>query len=69
MSLELHRHKFTFTPADAVLVVGFFVVGPLGLAAVFVGVGAAGTSIAFGIRGGIDVRARAYRVRQGIERA
>ncbi|MDQ1449611.1 MAG: hypothetical protein QOC79_2582 [Actinomycetota bacterium] len=35
MSLELHRHKFTFTPADAVLVVGFFVVGPLGLAAAF----------------------------------
>jgi len=35
MSLELHRHKFTFTPADAVLVVGFFAVGPIGLAVAF----------------------------------
>ena len=35
MSLELHRHKFTFTPADAVLVVGFFVVGAVGLATAF----------------------------------
>jgi signal transduction histidine kinase len=35
MSLELQRHKFTFTPADAVLVVGFFVVGPIGLATAF----------------------------------
>jgi signal transduction histidine kinase len=35
MSLELHRHKFTFTPADAVLVVGFFIAGPVGLAAAF----------------------------------
>jgi signal transduction histidine kinase len=35
MSLELNRHKFTFTLADAVLVVGFFVVGPVGLAAAF----------------------------------
>lgn len=35
MSLELNRHRFTFTPADAVLVVGFFVVGPLGLAGAF----------------------------------
>ena len=33
MSLELHRHRFTFTLADAVLAVGFFFVGPLGLAA------------------------------------
>src|SRR6266404_5634914 len=35
MSLELQRHKFTFTPGDAVLVVGFFVVGPIGLATAF----------------------------------
>lgn len=35
MSLEFDRHKFTFTPADAVLVVGFFAVGPVGLAAAF----------------------------------
>jgi K+-sensing histidine kinase KdpD len=35
MSLELRRHRFTFTLADAVLVVGFFVVGPLGLAVAF----------------------------------
>jgi signal transduction histidine kinase len=35
MSLELHRHKFTFTPADAVLVVGLFAVGPVGLATAF----------------------------------
>jgi K+-sensing histidine kinase KdpD len=31
MSLELRRHRFTFTLAEAVLVVGLFVVGPLGL--------------------------------------
>jgi K+-sensing histidine kinase KdpD len=31
MSLELKRHRFTFTLAEAVLVVGLFVVGPLGL--------------------------------------
>jgi signal transduction histidine kinase len=35
MSLELHRHKFTFTPADAVLVIGFFAVGAVGLATAF----------------------------------
>jgi len=34
-SLELNRHKFTFTPADSVLVIGFFVVGPIGLAVAF----------------------------------
>jgi signal transduction histidine kinase len=32
MSLEFHRHRFTFTLAEAVLAVGFFVVGPIGLA-------------------------------------
>jgi signal transduction histidine kinase len=32
MSLEFHRHRFTFTLAEAVLVVGFFAVGPIGLA-------------------------------------
>jgi len=32
MSLELHRHRFTFTLAEAVLAVGFFAAGPLGLA-------------------------------------
>ncbi len=32
MPLELHRHRFTFTLAEAVLAVGFFVVGPVGLA-------------------------------------
>src|ERR1700694_5266663 len=32
MSLDLHRHRFTFTLAEAVLAVGFFVVGPVGLA-------------------------------------
>jgi K+-sensing histidine kinase KdpD len=32
MSLELHRHRFTFTLAEAVLAVGLFVVGPVGLA-------------------------------------
>jgi signal transduction histidine kinase len=32
MPLELHRHKFTFTLGEAVLVVGFFAVGPIGLA-------------------------------------
>lgn len=32
MSLEFHRHRFTFTLAEAVLVVGFFVAGPIGLA-------------------------------------
>ncbi len=35
MSLELRRHRFTFTLADAVLVVGLFVVGPIGLAIAF----------------------------------
>jgi len=37
MSLELRRHRFTFTLGDAVLVVGFFVVGPIGLAIAFAG--------------------------------
>ncbi|HEV7524881.1 MAG TPA: ATP-binding protein [Acidimicrobiia bacterium] len=32
MSLEFHRHRFTFTLAEAVLAVGFFAVGPIGLA-------------------------------------
>ncbi|MDQ1460710.1 MAG: hypothetical protein QOI08_2194, partial [Actinomycetota bacterium] len=32
MSLEFHRHRFTFTLAEAVLAVGFFFVGPIGLA-------------------------------------
>ena len=31
MPLELRRHKFTFQLCEAVLAVGFFVVGPLGL--------------------------------------
>jgi signal transduction histidine kinase len=34
-SLDFTRHKFTFTPSDAVLVVGLFAVGPVGLAAAF----------------------------------
>jgi K+-sensing histidine kinase KdpD len=33
MSLELRRHRFTFTLTEAVLVIGFFAVGPIGLAA------------------------------------
>jgi K+-sensing histidine kinase KdpD len=32
MSLELRRHNFTFTLTEAVLVVGVFAVGPIGLA-------------------------------------
>ena len=32
MTLEFHRYRFTFTPAEAVLAVGFFFVGPIGLA-------------------------------------
>src|SRR5258708_15167315 len=32
MSLEFHRHRFTFTLAEAVLAVGFFAAGPVGLA-------------------------------------
>ena len=32
MSLEFHRNRFTFTLAEAVLAVGFFAVGPIGLA-------------------------------------
>ncbi|HET9728784.1 MAG TPA: HAMP domain-containing sensor histidine kinase, partial [Acidimicrobiia bacterium] len=32
MPLELRRHKFTVTLGEAVLVVGFFAVGPIGLA-------------------------------------
>ena len=32
MSLEFHRHRFTFTLAEAVLAVGFFAAGPIGLA-------------------------------------
>ena len=40
MSLELHRPKFTFTPADPVPIVGFFVVGPLGLPVPFAPAGA-----------------------------
>jgi signal transduction histidine kinase len=32
MTLEFHRHRFTFTLAEAVLAVGFFFVGPIGLA-------------------------------------
>jgi K+-sensing histidine kinase KdpD len=32
MSLELRRHNFTFALTEAVLVVGFFAVGPIGLA-------------------------------------
>ena len=32
MSLEFHRHRFAFTLAEAVLAVGFFVAGPIGLA-------------------------------------
>src|SRR3954468_3338051 len=35
ISLELHRHRFTITPADSVLVIGFFVAGPIGLAVAF----------------------------------
>jgi signal transduction histidine kinase len=31
MPLEFRRHNFTFTLAEAALVVGFFIVGPLGL--------------------------------------
>lgn len=34
-SLDFSRHKFTFTPSDAVLVVGLFAVGPVGLAIAF----------------------------------
>lgn len=32
MTLEFHRYRFTFTPAEAVLAVGFFFAGPIGLA-------------------------------------
>ena len=32
MSLEFHRHRFTFTLAESVLAVGFFAAGPIGLA-------------------------------------
>ena len=32
MSIEFHRHRFTFTLTEAVLVIGFFAVGPIGLA-------------------------------------
>ncbi len=44
-SLELNRHNFTFTPSDAVLVVGFLVAGPIGLAVSFA-VGEAVNSVA-----------------------
>src|SRR3954462_8142338 len=32
MTLEFHRHRFTFTLTESVLVVGFFFAGPIGLA-------------------------------------
>jgi len=32
MTLEFHRHRFTFTLAESVLAVGFFFAGPIGLA-------------------------------------
>jgi K+-sensing histidine kinase KdpD len=35
VSLDFSRHRFTFTPSDAVLVVGLFAVGPVGLAVAF----------------------------------
>ncbi len=35
VSLDFRRHKLTFTPSDAVLVVGLFAVGPVGLAIAF----------------------------------
>jgi signal transduction histidine kinase len=34
-SIDFRRHRFTFTPSDAVLVVAFFVAGPIGLATAF----------------------------------